>query len=144
VEPFLETSVLVATFHADHQHHLPRIDLFLRYRKSRACCAAHSLAEVYATLTGMHSSRPVYGDQALLFLGEIRDHLTLVTLTEREYFRVVEAAAVAVLAGGAVYDASLGQCPVKADAEAICTWNTSDSLRAARADTCTVTTADRV
>ena len=52
VKAFLDTSVLVATFYADHEHHRPSIDLFLRFRKEEACCAAHSLAEVYVTLTG--------------------------------------------------------------------------------------------
>jgi predicted nucleic acid-binding protein len=57
VKAFLDTSVLVATFYADHEHHPPSIDLFLRFVKKDACCGAHSLAEVYATLTGMPGKR---------------------------------------------------------------------------------------
>ncbi len=30
MKAFLDTSVLVATFYADHEHHRPSIDLFLR------------------------------------------------------------------------------------------------------------------
>jgi predicted nucleic acid-binding protein len=129
VKAFLDTSVLVATFYADHEHHQPSIDLFLHFRKNDACCGAHSLAEVYATVTGMRPPWRVSGDQALLFLGEIRDKLTLVALNEQEYFQVVEAAAAAGFSGGAMYDVILGYCALKADAEVIYTWNVNDFLR---------------
>jgi len=129
VKAFLDTSVLVATFYADHEHHPPSIDLFLRFGKNDACCGAHSLAEVYATLTGMPGKRRVSGNEALLFLGDIRERLTLVALDEREYFRMAEASAAANLVSGAIYDAILGHCALKAEAEVLYTWNTKDFLR---------------
>lgn len=129
MKAFLDTSVLVATFYADHEHHPPSIDLFLRFGRKQACCCAHSLAEVYATLTGMPGRRRSSGNEALLFLGDIRERLTLVALDQREYFQVAEASAAANLAGGAIYDAILGYCALKAKAEAIYTWNTKDFLR---------------
>ncbi len=129
MKAFLDTSVLVATFYADHEHHPPSIDLFLRFGKKDACCGAHSLAEVYATLTGMPGKRRVSGDEALLFVGDIRERLTLVALDEQEYFQMAEAAAARGLAGGAVYDAILGHCALKAKARVLYTWNTKDFLR---------------
>jgi len=129
LKALLDTSVLVATFYADHEHHAPSIDIFLRFGKNDACCGAHSLAEVYATLTGMPGKRRVSGNEALLFLGDIREHLSLVALDEREYFQMAEASAAANLAGGAIYDAILGHCALKAEAEVIYTWNTNDFLR---------------
>jgi predicted nucleic acid-binding protein len=133
VKAFLDTSVLVATFYADHEHHLPSIDLFVRFERKNVCCAAHSLTEVYATLTGMPGNRRVSGDEALLFLGDIRERLTLVALDEQEYFRVVESAASAGLASGAIYDAILGHCALKSRAEVIYTWKSRDFLRLAPA-----------
>lgn len=129
MKAFLDTSVLVATFYSDHEHHGPSLDLFLRFGKKDACCAAHSLAEVYATLTGMPGKRRVGGDAALLFLSDIRKHLTLVSLDEREYFQLVEEAASLNLASGAIYDALLGYCALKAQAKTLYTWNTKDFLR---------------
>jgi predicted nucleic acid-binding protein len=129
VKAFLDTSVLVATFYSDHEHHGPSLDLFLRFGKKDACCAAHSLAEVYATLTGMPGKRRVGGDAALLFLGDIREHLTLVSLDEREYFQLVEEAASLNLASGAIYDGLLGYCALKVQAKTLYTWNTKDFLR---------------
>jgi predicted nucleic acid-binding protein len=129
VKAFLDTSVLVATFYVDHEHHGPSLDLFLRYEKSEVCCGAHSLAEVYATLTSMPPPRRVSGDQALLFLTEIRDRLTLVALDAPAYFQMVEASAQVGLAGGAIYDAILGHCALNSDAERIYTWNVRDFRR---------------
>lgn len=126
MKAFLDTSVLVATFYEDHEHHPPSIDLFLRFRKKEVCCGAHSLAEVYATLTGMPGRRRVSGTEALLFLGDIRERLTLVALDEQEYFQLAGASAAANFAGGAIYDAILGHCALKAKAEVIYTWNTKD------------------
>lgn len=129
MKAFLDTSVLVATFYADHEHHLLSIDLFLRFGKKEACCGAHSLAEVYATLTGMPGKRRVSGNEALLFLGDIRERLTLVALDDQEYFQMAEASAAASLISGAIYDAILGHCALKANAEIIYTWNTKDFMR---------------
>jgi predicted nucleic acid-binding protein len=129
VKAFLDTSVLIATFYGDHEHHASSLDLFLRFGKMDACCGAHSLAEVYATLTGMPGKRRVGGDAALLFLRDIRENLTLVSLDEREYFQFIEEAAMGKLVGGAIYDALLGHCALKAKAKILYTWNTKDFLR---------------
>ena len=126
---FLDTSVLVATFYGDHEHHTPSLDVFLRFGKAEACCGAHTLAEVYATVTGMPGWWRAGGDAALLFLRDIRENLTLVSLDAGEYFQTIEQAAQANLAGGAIYDALLGRCAVKSKAEILYTWNTQDFLR---------------
>jgi predicted nucleic acid-binding protein len=129
VKAFLDTSVLVAAFYGDHEHHAASLDVFLRYGKTSACCGAHSLAEVYATLTGMPARHRVGGDAALLFLQDIRERLTLIPLDENDYFDTAELAARGSLASGAIYDALLGFCALKAEAEILYTWNTQDFLR---------------
>jgi predicted nucleic acid-binding protein len=62
-------------------------------------------------------------DEAMLFLGNIRDRLSLVALTEAEYFEIVEASAAAAVTGGGIYDAVLAHCALKAGAKTIYTWN---------------------
>jgi predicted nucleic acid-binding protein len=123
VKAFLDTSVLVATFYGDHEYHEASIDLYLRFAKNNVCCAAHSLAEVYSTLTGMPGKYRVSGDEALLFLGSLRERITVVSLSESDYSKAVEDAAVAGISGGGIYDVLLGRCALKADAESIYTWN---------------------
>jgi len=129
VKAFLDTSVLVATFYGGHEHHKPSLELFVNQEKGRGCAAAHSLAEVYSVLTGMPGKERASGDEALLFLGNVRDRLTIVSLDPEEYFRVAGAAAATGVTGGGIYDAILGHCALKANAESIYTWNVKHFTR---------------
>jgi predicted nucleic acid-binding protein len=129
VKAFLDTSVLIATFYAHHQFHKPSIDLFLRFKKNEACCGAHSLAEIYSSVTGRTGRERVSGDEAMLFLGDVRERLTIVSLDDQEYFKALKASSGLGIAGGAIYDALLGYCAIKAKAQAIYTWNAKDFTR---------------
>jgi predicted nucleic acid-binding protein len=123
VKSFLDTSVLVATFYGEHEHHEPSFSLFSQQRKSIACTAAHCLAEIYAVVTGMPGKNRASPDEALLFLRDVRDRLTMVTLDDIEYFKVLEDAAAIAISGGTTYDAIIAQCALKAKAQTIYTWN---------------------
>jgi predicted nucleic acid-binding protein len=123
VKAFLDTSVLVATFYGDHEHHPSSMQLFLRHPKGDACCAAHSLAEVYASVTAMPGKFRAGADEVMLFLGNVQERLTMIALTDREYLRAMEACAAAGVVGGMVYDSLLAHCALKAKAEVIYTWN---------------------
>jgi hypothetical protein len=59
----------------------------------------------------------------LLFLGNIRDRLTIIALDSDEYFKSLETSAAVGVVGGGIYDALLGSCALKAKAETIYTWN---------------------
>jgi predicted nucleic acid-binding protein len=120
---FLDSSVLVATFYGDHQHHEPSFGLFSRQSRSTACTAAHCLAEVYAVVTGMPGRDRASSAEALLFLRDVYERVTPVTLNDIEYFKVLEDAAAAGVTGGTTYDAIIAQCALKANADTIYTWN---------------------
>lgn len=120
---FFDTSVLVAIFYAHHERHTESLELFLRFSKNDASCAAHSLAEIYSVLTGRLGKDRVTGDEALLFLGDVRNRLSVVSLNAEEYARVVEETASLGIVGGGIYDALLGHCALKTKAEIIYTWN---------------------
>ena len=110
-------------------HHNASLDLFLRYGKTETCCSAHSLAEVYGTLTGMPHPRRVGGAEALLFLNDIQANLSIITLTELDYIEVIRSASMQAVFGGRIYDALLAQCAIKAKADAIFTLNAKHFLR---------------
>ena len=59
----------------------------------------------------------------LLFVQEVRDRLTIVTLTEEEYFTTIEQTADLHFTSGRIYDALLLRCAAKVKAQAIYTWN---------------------
>jgi predicted nucleic acid-binding protein len=120
---FFDTSVLIPTFLEDHEHHEASLSAFLEADRQSSGCAAHSLAEVYSTLTRLPGRHRLSGEQVLLFLENIRERLTLVTLDPEEYFAAVQEAAAAGIVGGAIDDALLAQCALKTRAETIYTWN---------------------
>ena len=120
---FLDTSVLVPVFYGDHVHHQASLDVFTRYGRKDACCGAHSLVEVYSALTRMPGKYRISGEQAMLFVGNIRERLTVVGLTPDETFSMLQVNAALGIAGGAIYDALLAGCALKSGAEKMFTWN---------------------
>lgn len=120
---FLETSVLVATFYGDHEHHEPSFALFLRQTNQSGFTAAHCLVEVYSVLTGMPGKNRASPEEALLFLGDVRERLSVVALDESEYLDVLESAAANGISGGGIYDTLIAHCALKVNAETIYTWN---------------------
>ena len=123
MKAFVDTSVLVASFYGDHEHHERSFGLFAEHRKSTACTAAHCFAEFYAVVTGMPGKNRANPDEAMLFLRDARARLTEVTLDETEYFDLLESAAATGIFGGTIYDAIIAQCARKAKAQTIYTWN---------------------
>ena len=121
---FYDTSVLLPAFLEEHEHHEASLRAFLRADKKVGCCAAHSLAELYATFTRLPGRHRLSGDQVLLFLENVRERLTIITLSHEDYFRVVNESAAAGIVGGTIYDALLARCALKAGAEVLFTWNT--------------------
>ena len=96
---------------------------FLKFPKPEAGCAAHSLVEVYASLTRMPGEHRMSAAQALLFLGTLRDRLTVVALDAPEYLVGLERFGALGIVGGTIYDAMMALCALKANAETIYTWN---------------------
>ncbi len=120
---FFDTSVLVAVFLETHEHHEPSLKAFLQAEKRQGYCAAHSLAELYSVVTRLPGHHRLSGEQAMLFLGDVTERLTVVALTAEEYAEAIQDAAAKEIVGGAIYDALLVRCAKKAGAGLIYTWN---------------------
>lgn len=123
MKAFFDTSLLVPVFYSDHPHHRASLELFVQFDRDSGCCGAHSLAEVYATLTRMPGRHRISGEQAMLFVGNVLERLAIVALDGDEVARCLESSAALGIVGGAVYDALLASCAVKAQAEVIYSWN---------------------
>jgi predicted nucleic acid-binding protein len=123
MKSFLDTSVLVASFLVGHEHHERSFAVLADADRKNACCAAHSLAELYATLTRLPGKFGLSVDQALLSLDSVAERLELISLNASEYHRAIREAASGGIVGGTIYDALLGQCALKARATHIYTWN---------------------
>jgi predicted nucleic acid-binding protein len=120
---FFDTSALVPVFYGDHVHHAASIAQFIQFDKTRGCCAAHSLVEVYSTLTRMPGRHRISSEQAMLFVDSIRERLSIVALDGEEYAGALKAAASLGIVGGGIYDAMIAHCALKAKADVIYSWN---------------------
>lgn len=120
---FLDSSVLVPVFLDEHVHHQTSWAVYVKSASEHAACAAHSLAEVYATLTRIPGPQRTSPDQALLVLDSIRERLAIVTLDPEEYCSAIADAVNEGITGGTIYDALIARCALKAKATTIYTWN---------------------
>jgi predicted nucleic acid-binding protein len=125
---FFDSSVLVPVFYADHPQHAVSTAVFLTARKEDFFCALRTLGEVYAVLTGLPVRPRISGKDGIAILKQIRERLTLISLTEDEYFLALETVSTSII-GGAAYDALIARCAVKAGAEVLLTWNLRDFTR---------------
>lgn len=71
----------------------------------------------------MPGKHRISAEQAMLFIGSIRERLSIIALTGDEYAEALQAASGLGIVGGGIYDAMLAHCAVKARAEVIYTWN---------------------
>jgi predicted nucleic acid-binding protein len=124
MKAFFDTSLLVPVFYGDHTHHQASLELFIQFGTQSGCCGAHSLAELYATLTRMPGRHRVSGEQAMLFIGSVRERLAIIALDGDEYATSLASSAALGIVGGVIYDALLASCAIKSQAEVIYTWNT--------------------
>ncbi len=120
---FVDTTVLVAAFTADHVHHAPSRELFLTLARRQDGCAAHTLAELYSTLTRMPFPLRRDAHQAMLLISDLRARLTPVSLTADEYLEAIGDYAAMGIHGGAIYDGLIARCALKVRAQTIFTWN---------------------
>jgi len=123
VKWFFDTSALYPVFIDDHAHHQASLTAYLRADPSQAACAAHSLAELYATLTRMPGPNRLSAEQVLLILDDIRERLAVIALGPDEYREAIGDAAAEGILGGTVYDALIARCVLKSKATIIYTWN---------------------
>ncbi len=99
MKEFFDTSVLVAAFRGGHVHHVPSLKRFAAAEKR------------------------IPPEQALLFVEEVRNRLTLVSLNTEEYFAAIQNTASRGFIGGRIYDSLLLACAAKCKAQAVYTWN---------------------
>jgi predicted nucleic acid-binding protein len=123
VKAFFDTSVLVPVFVDEHPHHTASFAAFLHAEKKHASCGAHSLAEVYSTVTRLPGKHRASASEGMLFLANIAARLSFVSLNGDEYWRAIEESAELEVVGGTIYDALLAHCALKAKADIIYTWN---------------------
>ena len=120
---FFDTSVLVAAGQVTHVHHVPSFQRVAAATKLRSCCAVHTFAEVYASMTAMPRSPMLPPNDVLRFIQNVEQRLVPIALDAQEYLETIERTAARGLTSGKIYDALLLACAAKSQAQIIYTWN---------------------
>ena len=77
-------------------------------------------------MTRLPVKPPIPTEQALLFIRQIRERFTVVTLTDKEYFATIERLAENGLAKSYIYDGLIMTAATKSGADVIYTWDIDD------------------
>jgi predicted nucleic acid-binding protein len=120
---FVDTTVMVAAAVRAHPHHQRSSALLAALPPESGFCAAHSLAELYATLTALPLMPRIHPADAAAAVRHRARTLRAVALTADEQLQAVLSAAEHGAMTGQVYDALILASAVKSGAEIIYTWN---------------------
>ncbi len=126
-----DTSVLVAASDTAHLHHEPSLALVATAQPDRAFCAAHTLAELYATLTATPPPRMRRTADVLANVEHAARVFTPVPLGVEDYQWVWRHAAAAGIRSGQLYDALILKAAERAGAHTVYTWNLPHFTRVA-------------
>ncbi|HXR07147.1 MAG TPA: PIN domain-containing protein [Candidatus Acidoferrum sp.] len=126
MKTFLDTSVLVAAVLEKYVSHIRAFAVLDRVQNGRdqGFVSAHSLAEMYCTLTKLPVPFRHSPEQALLNIEEnVLKHFKICALTDRDYVALIREAALSGIQSGTVYDAVLLKSAGKIELDRIYTLN---------------------
>lgn len=128
---FVDTSVVVAaSTPADPRSEACR-KLLTGTDRAKLACASHSLAEIYAILSGRPRPFKLPPADAAKIVSHLRKSATVITLTAGEYLEAIDRLVELGHSAGMIYDALLMACARKAAAKRIYTLNVKDFRQAA-------------
>jgi predicted nucleic acid-binding protein len=120
---FFDSNVLIAATIKHHVHHAAASARLKPLLRGGGALAAHSLAEIYNTLTKQGGYRLPPLDAAYIVQDASKTY-RVITLTAMESIKAIEDAATHGLKGPIIYDALLLACARKVNAKVIYTSNT--------------------
>ena len=123
MQAFLDTSVLVPAFLSALPNHASSLKLLSRCQPDNAACAAHSLAELYSTLTRLPAPHRATPEQALKCVETVASRFRLISLDGETYLDTIRQAAPNRISGGTIYDCLIARCAIQSGASQIITWN---------------------
>ena len=125
---FFDSSVLIPAFYKFHGNHGSSAQALRSAKPADSFCALRTLGEVYDVLTGLPVRPRITGLDGMAVLKQIREKLTIISLTEEEYISALESISETIV-GGAAYDALIARCAIKAQVDVLLTWKTRDFTR---------------
>jgi len=128
---FFDTSVLVAASVRAHPHHAPSVAALSLVTPGAGACAAHTLAELYATLTALPLVPRVHPTDALAAVQHRARSLTPIVLVRNDVLYAIAQAAARHAVSGQIYDALILAAAERSKADIVYTWNVDHFRRLA-------------
>jgi predicted nucleic acid-binding protein len=126
-----DTSVLFAASDTAHEHHAASLALVATASPDRAFCAAHTLAELYASLTATPPPRMRRTADVFANVDHAAQVFTPIPLDLEDYRWVLRHIADIGVRSGQVYDALILKAAERARVETVYTWNVAHFRRVA-------------
>lgn len=127
-----DTSILVAAIVEAHSRHEPAVSWLRRARAGEFefLAAAHSLAELYSTLSTLPARPRISPAVAWRLVQEnVATQAHLIALSPEDYRATIERAVEAALSGGVIYDALIARAAEIGGADRLLTLNAADFRR---------------
>jgi len=127
-----DSSVLIASFIELHPQHNPALEYFRKAKDKEFefIVSAHSILEVYSVLTSAPFNPRITPITAKrLIENNIKKNAKVISLSDKDYFRILKKVSEYNLSGGIVYDAIIAECAEKSNSDLILTLNIRDFIR---------------
>lgn len=135
MDAFFDTTVLVAASERSHPQFGLAIPVVKRVVSGtdRGFISAHSIAEIYASLTRLPVQPRIQPVEATRILNEnILPHFKDIPLEHEDYLRALDVVGGGGFAGPKIYDVLLLECAARCKVARIYTFNLGDFRRLAR------------
>lgn len=127
-----DTSALIAALIESHPHNtrvLPWLQRVIENQET-GFISAHSLAELYATLTTYPIQPRISPQEAQQLIQQnILDVFEVITLSKQDYMSVINHLSESGIIGGVIYDALILKAAIKANVDYVVTLNEKDFKR---------------
>ncbi len=126
---FFDTTVLVAASSKNHPHHVQAFPALRRVAagRDRGFISAHSIAEVYASLTRLPVEPRIHPTEAARIVTDnLLPHFKAVPVDEMDYLEALRTVKDGAWIGAKIYDALLLRCAGKCNVDRIYTFNLRD------------------
>jgi predicted nucleic acid-binding protein len=129
VDAFFDTTVLVAASERSHPHFELALPVVKRVAAGhdKGFISAHSIAEIYASLTRLPVQPRIQPVEAMRIVNEnVLPHFTAIPLQHDDYLRALDIVGGGGWGGPKIYDALLLQCAARCKVKRIYTFNLGD------------------
>jgi predicted nucleic acid-binding protein len=122
----IDSSVLVAAFHAGHPHFNASMRFLDQMPTEQAIATLHSINETYVGITRMPIQPRAMPEHAKIYIDSLKDRIQWVTLDKACYDLALDLVTQLRVPGAKIYDALIVAAAKQIGATTLYTWNVKD------------------